>query len=44
LRTRVVGPLSTDERDATRVRRTVDDAALRALLAGFDTAAPKLSR
>ena len=44
LRTRVVGTLSTDERDATRVRRTVDDSALRALLVGFDTAAPKLSR
>ncbi len=44
LRTRVEGALSTDERDATRVRRTIDDAALSALLAGFDTATPKLSR
>jgi hypothetical protein len=44
LRTRVVSALSTDEREATRVRRDIDDAALAALLAGFDTAAPKLSR
>ncbi len=44
LRTRVVRALSTDEREATRVRRNIDDAALAALLAGFDTAAPKLSR
>lgn len=44
LRTRVVAALSTDERDATRIRRNIDDAALAALLAGFDTAAPKLSR
>jgi hypothetical protein len=40
----VVAALSTDERDATRIRRNIDDAALAALLAGFDTAAPKLSR
>jgi len=44
LRTRVSGALSTDEREATRVRRNIDDSALAALLAGFDTAAPKLSR
>ncbi len=44
LRSRVVGPLSTDDRVAVRVRRNIDEAALAPVLAGYDTSALKVSR